>query len=405
MSETPTKSKSTLKINKGVTITPPAIGRIMMGHTESQTSKNDGETRVLPVRDDHFTVTTLVQNHDRSWRRHAIEKTLAENDKPITAIPVRLAYNDPGLTLTNQFVAFSTKGRPLCVGDGDKAKRLTDRGITPIDCPRNHACAFGKENRCKGMSRIYLQIEGQEDPLDVFVLRTTSHNTLDAIGGQLARLHGYTNGVLAGMPLLLQIVEKTSAQSMRTPFYFATLKLRPGMTLAKTLAAAKAWQEELSAANLDQEGMEEAMRAGLANSDFADVLEDAEEWQDDQDIAELATASLERQGMSCVDAFLSRVKGDAAPDGALAGDAGPAAPIATESVAQALGTVAAPTAAAPATAPVIAAVTVDTAVPPAAPAAPVVAKAPPAAARPTKAPPMPRARTVARPVRAPKMVS
>jgi len=314
MSDDTLKTQSTLKINKGVTITPPAVGRIMMGHTEVRQSKTDGETRALPVKDDHFTITTLVQNPDRTWQRHPIEQAIARDDQPITEIPVRLAYNDPGLTLHNRYTAFGPKGRPLCVGDGDKAKRLTDRGMISIDCPRNHACGFGKENRCKGMSRIYLQIEGQKDGLDVFVLRTTSHNTLAAVGGQLSRLFGYTGGILAGMPLLLRLVTKTSTQSMRTPFYFATLSLRPDMTLAQALAAAKAYQAQLTDAGLNQEGMEEAMRAGLANSDFADELEDMDEWVGDDDIAELAAGNLERQGLKAVDGFISRLKGDAPTD-------------------------------------------------------------------------------------------
>lgn len=384
MSEIATTNQSTLKINKGVTITPPAVGRIMMGHTEVRASKSDGETRALPVKDDHFTITTLVQNPDRTWQRHPIEKAVAKQNEPITAIPVRLAYNDPGLTLNNRYTAFGPKGRPLCVGDGDKAKRLTDKGVIAIDCPRNHACAFGKENRCKGMSRIYLKIEGQEDELGVFVLRTTSHNTLDAVGGQLSRLFGYTGGILAGMPLLLQLVTKTSTQSMRTPFYFATLTLRPGMTLAQALVAAKTYQEDLTSAGLSQEGMEAAMRAGLANSDFADELEDIDEWLGDDDIAELAAGNLERQGLKGVDDFINRLKGDAP---VAAADVAPETPVAADP------------------APPASAASAQAASDPAQASPPESAPVARRAARPTSAPAMPRASAPRPPRGKPQLVA
>lgn len=55
-----------LNINKGITLTQPVIGRITMGHTVIR-----GEGKALPVKDDHFSLTTLVQDGaTRAWTEH-----------------------------------------------------------------------------------------------------------------------------------------------------------------------------------------------------------------------------------------------------------------------------------------------------------------------------------------------
>lgn len=55
-----------LSVIRGITITPPLIGRITMGHTEVRGTGDD--SKGVPKKDDHFTVTTLCQKSDRSWR-------------------------------------------------------------------------------------------------------------------------------------------------------------------------------------------------------------------------------------------------------------------------------------------------------------------------------------------------
>lgn len=89
-----------LNINKGITLTQPVIGRITMGHTIIR-----GEGKALPVKDDHFTLTTLVQDKaSRAWEEHPLQKKIVIDKKgnakdKLRSIPVRIAYNDPNLTL------------------------------------------------------------------------------------------------------------------------------------------------------------------------------------------------------------------------------------------------------------------------------------------------------------------
>ena len=285
-------SESTLNVVKGVTIAPPVIGRITMGH--SKVSQKDGGTRALPVRDDHFGITTLVQNKtDRVWESHPIEASLKKANEKLVAIPVTIAYNDPNLNLHNRYSAFDNKsGRVLCAGNGEKARRSTEEGVQDIDCPRPEACKYGQAQRCKSMSRAYFRIEGSDDELGVFALRTTSWNSLSALGTRLSQLNGLTQGKMAGMPMMLVMKGKTTSASFRDIFYFADLTTRPGQTIMQAVKHAKDYQQDMFDAGLSIEGMEEALRAGLANGDFADEIEDVEEWLSDEALVAAAESGI-----------------------------------------------------------------------------------------------------------------
>lgn len=293
--ETPIVSTATssLSINKGITLTPPVIGRITMGHTIVR-----GEGKGIPVKDDYFSLTTLVQEKKtRAWEKHPLQDKLASANEKLRAIPVRLAYNDPKLTLHNSFSAFEQKtGRVLCAGNGVKARRCTEDGVKEIDCPRPAACEFGTRQYCKNMTRAYFQVDGQGDELGTFILRTTSFNSLNYLGSRLAALSGLTGGKLAGMPLMLVMATKTTSQSFREPIYFADLVVRPGMSLVSAVQAAQEYQKAMMQAGLSLEGMEAEMRAGLANSDFADEVEDIDEWISDEDLVAAAGALQSARG-------------------------------------------------------------------------------------------------------------
>ena len=309
-----------LALNKGVTLTPPVIGRITMGHTVVK-----GEGKALPVKDDHFSLTTLFQDKKtRVWETHPLQKEISTANEKLRAIPVRIAYNDIKLTLHNSFSAFDTqKGRVLCAGNGIKARRVTEDGVREMDCPRPEACEFGQRQRCKNMSRAYFQVEGQDDELGVFILRTTSFNSLNYLGTRLAQLSGYTGGRLAGLPMMLVMKTKTTTQSFREPIQFADLVTRPGMTLAMAVKQAADYQATMAELQLSIEGMEEALRAGLANSDFSDEIEDADEWISDDDL--LAATALQQasrnSGLRGMDSLSERLAELASKNGGAAQEA------------------------------------------------------------------------------------
>lgn len=72
-------------------------------------------------------------------------------------------------------------------------------------------------------------------------------------------------------------------------FYFADLVTRPGQTYSlQAVKQAKEFQEGMEQAGLSIEGMESALRAGLSNGDFADEIEDVDEWLSDEELINVA---------------------------------------------------------------------------------------------------------------------
>ena len=296
------KSKR-VSVHKGMALTTPVIGRIAAGHT---IVRND---RALPVRDDHFSITTLVQDKNtRAWETHPIQKEISQANEKLRAIPVRIAYNDVNLNLQNSFSAFDmSSGRAQCVGNGERARRMTEDGVKNIDCPGPSACEYGQRMRCKNFSRAYFRIEGQKDELGAFILRTTSFNSLDRLGSRLSQLAGLTGGQIANMPMMLVLKAKTTTQSFREPIYFADLETRPGMSLMDAVKEARAYREAMEQAGLSLEGLEDALRAGLANSDFADEIEDVDEWFSDDELIAVVEQHAPHAGLRGMDSLKARL--------------------------------------------------------------------------------------------------
>lgn len=266
-----------MKTIKGFAITPPTLGSIRIGKA---VVKGD---RKLPQKDDAFTITTQVQGKE-GWIAHPLHDSLLKQQTParegaqakLRAIPVKLMFDDPDLNLRAEYSAFDGKtGRPLCAGDGEKARRRTPQGVESVDCPGSDLCAFGQEKRCKLYGRMNVQIEGQDDELGTFVFRTTGFNSVRALAARLSYLHALTGGKLAGLPLTLKLRAKTSSNSYKSVVYYVDLQVRDGMTLAEAFRTGKenraAWED----IGLSREALEAAARDGFNRSAFEDTEEDA----------------------------------------------------------------------------------------------------------------------------------
>jgi hypothetical protein len=153
---------------KGLAITPPVIGRIAIGKIIERNGKR------FPEKDDSFTITTQVQNRE-GWLLHPLHTKLIETsaNTKIRAIPVRVLFNSSDLNLRAEYSLFDrTTGRPICVGNGETAKRVTDEGMVDVVCTSPDSCAVAKTNGCKPYGRLNVAIEGQEEELASFVFRT-----------------------------------------------------------------------------------------------------------------------------------------------------------------------------------------------------------------------------------------
>jgi hypothetical protein len=216
---------------KGLSITPPVIGRISIGRVVEKNGKR------IPEKDDQFTITTQVQNRD-GWVLHPVDESLRKDaHSKLRSIPVRVLFNDPDLNLRAEFSAFDKQtGRPVCVGNGETCRRATDNGIESLPCPAPEGCAFGR-NLCKPYGRLNVVV-GEEDSLGTFIFRTTSFNSIRTLAARLRYFQAVSGDVLASLPLELKLRGKSTTQSHRSAIYYVDLTVRSGVNLEEAIGQA-----------------------------------------------------------------------------------------------------------------------------------------------------------------------
>lgn len=253
---------------KGLALTPPVIGRISIGKMVEKNGKR------LPEKDDEFTLTSQVQNHD-GWVNHPLDATLRKTpDAKLRAIPVRLLFNDPDLNLRANYSLFDRQtGRPLCVGNGEVCRRSTASGIQTLPCPSPESCDLAKGGSCKPYGRLNVRV-GEEDELGSFVFRTTGFNSIRTLSSRLKYFAAASGGRLATLPLELRLRGKSTRQSHQAPIYYVDLTVRTGMTMAEAMASATKEDEARKASGFDQAALDEAAKLGFANGAFEESEEE-----------------------------------------------------------------------------------------------------------------------------------
>ncbi|CAK0406517.1 putative hydrolase/metal-binding protein [Burkholderia pseudomallei] len=255
---------------KGLSITPPVVGRISIGRIVEKNGKR------LPEKDDQFTLTTQVQNRGE-WLLHPLNEELRKaNPGKLRAIPVRMLFNDPDLNLRADYSLFDRDtGRPVCVGNGETCRRVGEdgNGVEVLPCASPDTCTFGQRGGCKPYARLNV-IVGDEDELASFVLRTTSFNSIRTLAARLHYFRAVSRNLLACLPLELRLRGKSTAQSFRSTIYYVDLSVRSGSTLEHALTEAKELDVRRRAAGFDQAALDAAARLGFANGVFEDSPEE-----------------------------------------------------------------------------------------------------------------------------------
>lgn len=253
---------------KGLAITPPVLGRISIGKVVEKNGKR------LPEKDDQFTITSQVQGKE-GWLLHPLNEELRQGkDDKLRSIPVRLLFNEPDLNFRADYTLFDRQsGRPVCVGNGETCKRVTQDGMQSLPCPSPDACPLAKGNACKPYGRLNVII-GDEDPLGSFVFRTTGFNSIRTLVARLHYFQAISGNHLACLPLELRLRGKSTRQSHGTPIFYVDLTVRGGMEMAEALVTASELDSRRQAAGFDQAALDEAARRGLGNGAFEDSEED-----------------------------------------------------------------------------------------------------------------------------------
>ena len=253
---------------KGLAITPPILGRISIGKLVEKNGKR------LPEKDDQFTLTSQVQSRD-GWLLHPLNEELRNGqDGKLRNIPIRLLFNEPDLNFRADYNLFDRNtGRPLCVGNGDTCKRLTENGIQSLPCPSPDGCSLAQGNACKPYGRLNVVV-GDDDPLGSFVFRTTGYNSIRTLAARLHYLQAISGDRLSCLPLELRLRGKSTRQSHGTPIFYVDITVRNGLSLEDALLAAKQLEETRQAAGFDQSALDHAARQGFNNGAFEDSEED-----------------------------------------------------------------------------------------------------------------------------------
>ena len=261
---------------KGLAITPPILGRISIGRVVEQHGKR------LPSKDDQFTITSQIQNHD-GFIAHPLDEEFRKSsvNGKLRSIPIRVIFDDPDLSLRATYSAYDrTTGRPLCVGNGDTAKRYTGNSIESVACPSPDSCEFSKGGLCKPYGRLNVQI-GDDGDLGTFIFRTTGYNSIRSLAARLHYYKAVSGNLLACMPLELRIRGKSTAMSHRSAIYYVDITVREGSTLEEAITEAKQNDSRRKAVGYNQAALDVAGRHGFKNGAFEESEDEIVEFVDE----------------------------------------------------------------------------------------------------------------------------
>ena len=261
---------------KGLAITPPILGRISIGKIVEKNGKR------LPEKDDQFTITSQIQNKE-GWVKHPLDEQLRAKapSQKLRTIPVRMIFNDPELNLRAEYSLFDRQtGRPVCVGDGQTCRRLTNQGVEQYPCPSPDLCPLAQGGHCKPYGRLHVNLD-DADELGTFIFRTTGFNSIRTLAARLSYYNAASGALLSCLPLQLILRGKSTTQSYRQPVYYVDLTLKDGVSLNEAIRIAKEIDQQSKEAGFYQEAVDFVARQGFANANFEmndgeglDVLEE-----------------------------------------------------------------------------------------------------------------------------------
>jgi len=213
---------------RGLTPRLAECGKIKIGRKgETKTSSKGNQFR-SPEKLDHFVITTMDKENDDFVQDEALMTKLGRWDTfggyHCREIPVRLPYDDPSLNFPTSY-AYYDSAACKCRGDGFIA--LTAEGET-VEC-NPETCPNVKDKRCKPNGVLSLILDDAPRVGGVYKFRTTGWNSINNIFSSMEFIRGLTNGLLAGLPLMLTLTPKHTVipgTKTSTTIYMVNLEYR-----------------------------------------------------------------------------------------------------------------------------------------------------------------------------------
>jgi len=214
---------------KGLTLRLAECGKIKIGIKGKTTTSQKGNSFRAPQKLDHFIVTTMDKTEGDDFKQdEELMKKLGTWDNfggyHCTQIPVRLPYDDPSLNFSTSY-AYYDSAACQCRGDGQTAIRAD--GLV-VDCfPETCICV--KEQKCKPNGVLSLILDDAPRVGGVYKFRTTGYNSINNLFSSMEFIRGLTNGLLAGLPLMLTLTPKHTVipgTRTATTIYMVNLEYR-----------------------------------------------------------------------------------------------------------------------------------------------------------------------------------
>lgn len=196
-------------IKKGLTPRFAEVGKIKIGGKGETRKSKEGKDYQLPVKYEHFVVTTTEKGKDGNYIiDNELMKKLGPEPKEI---PIRLPFDSIDMNFFTSF-QFYTGNKLICHGDGVSAKRTGADGIEKdVPCETGD-CQYLKEGKCKVSGILSCQIPLGMEPGAIYRFRTHSWNTVSSILAALEYISENTKGILQGLPLKLKFLKKSTQE-------------------------------------------------------------------------------------------------------------------------------------------------------------------------------------------------
>lgn len=252
----------------------------------------------------HDAAQTLTESRP-VLHKHPIEKEVMEKVKPnaeagkIVAIPMRMFFNRTDNAIGIKYQAYDGNGVPVCTGDGKTARRLAIAGdgtqtLQEVECSGCDTCPFanGSDVKCARQMRMTVQVQGQEDPLSTFEVRSGSLNSYRTLKAQLSMIERRFHG-LRHVPLRLMLWQASNQQSAYQPFDAMRLEI-DAPSEAQAFADAKRDRQTLADIGLDDD-MDGVFSAEGLTLDACDEFSIVRDFYDEKPVRRTTAQKLSKE--------------------------------------------------------------------------------------------------------------
>lgn len=256
---------------KGIVPQLCECGKIKIGKKGKMITSQRGNQFRPPEKLDHFLVTTTEKDANGDLvTDQPIMDVIGDN---CTEIPVMLLYDQSELNFATS-LAYYDSAKCKCRGNGESAVNAEGQMVT---CDPE-TCKDAIAKRCKPNGILSVILLDAPRVGGVYKFRTTSWNTIRNILSSMEFIRSLTNGVLAGLPLVMKLQPKTTlipGTQKTTTIYMVNLEYHGSITDLLSRAQVRAQEREKMQDTIT--AIEERAKAQLQLPESSEECQDVQE--------------------------------------------------------------------------------------------------------------------------------